>query len=109
MEFGEYQKLARKTALYSGAGNNFAYPALGLCGEAGEVAEKIKRVVRDGRREVSESEKKEISKEIGDVLWYLANLASELDLNFGDIARDNIAKLKSRQERGVLHGSGDNR
>jgi NTP pyrophosphatase (non-canonical NTP hydrolase) len=109
MEFGEYQKLARTTAMYAGAGNNFAYPALGLCGETGEVAEKIKRVIRDGRDSVSEKEKIEISKEIGDVLWYLANLAAELDLDFDDVARENIAKLKSRKERGVLHGSGDNR
>ncbi len=109
MEFGEYQKLARETAMYSGAGSNFAYPALGLCGEAGEVAEKVKRIVRDGRKEATAEEIKEISKEIGDVLWYLANLAAELGLEFDSIACENIEKLKSRRERGVLHGSGDNR
>lgn len=109
MEFNEYQKTARKTAVYSGAGNNFAYPALGLCGEAGEVAEKIKRVVRDGRDKVTARETEEISKELGDVLWYVANLAQELGLKLEDIAAENLAKLSSRRERGVLHGSGDNR
>jgi NTP pyrophosphatase (non-canonical NTP hydrolase) len=109
MNFNEYQKLARETAIYSGAGKNFAYPALGLCGEAGEVAEKIKRVVRDGRDSVTPEEVKEISKELGDVLWYVANLAAELGLELDAIAGDNIEKLKSRRERGVLHGAGDNR
>ena len=109
MQFNEYQKSARQTAIYSDAGKNFAYPALGLCGEAGEVAEKIKRVVRDGRDSVTPEEVKEISKELGDVLWYVANLAAEIGLNLDDIATENIEKLKSRKERGVLHGSGDNR
>lgn len=95
--------------MYSGAGSNFAYPALGLCGEAGEVAEKIKRVVRDGRKEVTARETEEISKELGDVLWYVANLAQELGLKLDDIASENLAKLKSRRDRGVLHGTGDNR
>lgn len=109
MDFNEYQKLARQTAIYSGAGKNFAYPALGLCGEAGEVAEKIKRVVRDGRTEISPEEIKEISKELGDVLWYVANLAREVGLDLDTIASENITKLQSRRDRGVLHGSGDNR
>ncbi len=109
MDFTEYQKSARRTAIYSGAGKNFAYPALGLCGEAGEVAEKIKRVVRDGRMEITEEEIKEISKELGDVLWYIANLATEIGLDLDAIARENIEKIRSRKDRGVLHGSGDNR
>jgi len=109
MEFNEYQKLARKTAIYANAGENFIYPVLGLCGETGEVAEKIKRLVRAGRNLPSEEELDAISKELGDVLWYLANLAWELNLDFDKIASQNIAKLKSRDERGVLHGSGDER
>jgi len=109
MEFDEYQKIARKTAVYSGAGKNFAYPALGLCGEAGEVAEKIKRIVRDGRTAITDDETKELSKELGDVLWYVANLAHEVGLNLDNIAKENLEKLESRRERGVLHGSGDNR
>lgn len=109
MEFNEYQKSARATAVYSGAGKNFAYPALGLCGEAGEVAEKIKRIVRDGRDSITPGEVKEISKELGDVLWYVANLAAEVGLELEGVASENLEKLKSRKERGVLHGSGDNR
>jgi NTP pyrophosphatase (non-canonical NTP hydrolase) len=109
MEFNEYQKMARGTAIYAGAGNNFIYPALGLCGESGEVAEKIKKIIRDGNGVVSEEQKRELEKELGDVLWYVANLGVELGLEMDDIASKNIAKLKSRQDRGVLHGSGDNR
>lgn len=109
MEFKEYQKLARETAIYSGAGSNFVYPALGLCGETGEVAEKIKRIVRDNDNLVNDERRADSEKELGDVLWYVANLAVELGLDMDDIARKNIAKLKSRQERDVLHGFGDNR
>ena len=109
MEFNEYQKIARTTATYSGAGENFAYPALGLCGESGEVAEKIKRIIRDGRRQATNEESRDISKELGDVLWYIANLAHELNLKLDDIAMENVAKLNSRAQRGVLHGRGDNR
>jgi len=109
MEFNEYQKIARTTAIYAGAGKNFVYPVLGLCGETGEVAEKIKKIIRDGGGVVTEEQKRELEKELGDVLWYIANLGVELGLEMDDIASKNIAKLKSRQERGVLHGSGDNR
>ncbi|MCU0653587.1 MAG: nucleoside triphosphate pyrophosphohydrolase family protein [Candidatus Pacebacteria bacterium] len=109
MDFNAYQKQARATAMYNGAGKNFAYPALGLCGEAGEVAEKVKRIVRDGRREATAEEVEAISKELGDVLWYIANVASEFGLDLDVIARQNLEKLASRKDRGVLHGSGDNR
>ncbi len=109
MEFNEYQKLARGTAIYAGAGKNFVYPALGLCGESGEVAEKIKKIVRDNDNVVDDKRREELKKELGDVLWYIANLAVELDLSLEDVAQENIAKLQSRKERGVLHGSGDNR
>jgi len=109
MEFNEYQKMARQTAIYSGAGKNYIYPVLGLCGESGEVAEKIKKIIRDGGGVVSEDQRRELEKELGDVLWYIANLGVELGLEMDDIASKNIAKLKSRQDRGVLHGSGDNR
>src|SRR5512137_1719808 len=103
MEFNEYQKMARATAIYAGAGKNFIYPVLGLCGEAGEVAEKIKKIIRDGDGVVTEEQKRELEKELGDVLWYIANLGVELGLEMDDIAEKNIAKLKSRQDRGVLH------
>jgi len=109
MEFSDYQKEARKTAIYPNSGKNFVYPTLGLAGEAGEVAEKIKKVIRDGNGAVSGEKKEELSKELGDVLWYAANLAEELGLNLDDIAKRNLEKLKSRQERGKLKGDGDNR
>ena len=109
MEFSDYQKEARKTAIYPNLGKNFVYPTLGLAGEAGEVAEKIKKVIRDGNGVVSDEKKEELSKELGDVLWYVANLAEELGSNLDDIAKRNLEKLKSRQERGKLKGDGDNR
>lgn len=109
MTFKEYQEEARKTAIYPNLGNNFIYPTLGLAGEAGEVAEKIKKVLRDSNGVVSEEKKQELTKELGDVLWYIANLSAELGLSMEDVALKNLEKLKSRQERNELHGSGDNR
>ena len=109
MTFEEYQKLSRKTAIYPDKDNNFIYPTLGLTGEAGEVAEKIKRVLRDNNRVVDDLKKQEIKKELGDVLWYLSQIATELDLSLNDIACFNIEKVNSRQERNKLSGDGDNR
>ncbi len=109
MEFNEYQKQSRKTAMYPEIGKSFVYPTLGLVGEAGEVAEKIKKVMRNDEGELSDEKRAELQKEIGDVLWYLAQLATELDLTLEDIAITNIEKLQSRKERGVLHSEGDNR
>ncbi len=113
MNFDEYQKEAKKTALYKDVGDNFIYPTLGLAGETGEVVEKMKKIYRNDNilsaRDISEEKKREVGKEMGDVLWYLAQLASELDLTLEDIACMNIEKLASRKERGVLHSEGDNR
>jgi len=109
MTFQEYQEEARKTAIYPNKDNNFVYPTLGLAGEAGEVAEKIKKVIRDGNGIVSEEKKVEITKELGDVLWYVANLAKELGISLEEVAQKNLEKLQSRQQRNELHGSGDNR
>ena len=109
MEFAEYQKKSRKTAKYPDAGSNFVYPTLGLSGESGEVAEKVKKIIRDDGGEVLPEKKKEIEKELGDVLWYLAQLATEFGLELDDIAEKNIEKLYSRLERGTIGGSGDNR
>ena len=108
MTFGEYQRKAVATAIY-GAGNRVVYPTLGLCGEAGEVAEKIKKVLRDKEGVFLVEDKEQIKKELGDVLWYIANIANDLFINMDDIAKGNIEKLNSRKERGVIHGSGDNR
>ena len=105
--FDEYQKESRKTALYPDIGNNFIYPTLGLVGEAGEVAEKIKKILRDDDGKISPEKSDLLKKELGDVLWYIANLSIELGLSMGDIAEHNIEKLKSRLERNKIHGSGD--
>lgn len=109
MDFEEYQKLSRRTALYPNKDNNFVYPTLGLSGEAGEVAEKIKKVLRDKNGVVDEATKADLAKELGDVLWYMAQIATELGLSLDEIAQTNIAKLADRQKRDRLGGSGDNR
>ena len=108
MELSEYQRLSRRTAEYP-RGAWLAYPALGLAGEAGEVAEHAKKAIRDDGGSVSEERRGAIAKELGDVLWYLAQLASELDLDLDEVAQLNLDKLLSRQRRGVLSGSGDDR
>ena len=109
MNFTVYQKRARKTAVYPNLGNNFVYPTLGLTGEAGEVAEKIKKAIRDKNGLIDKNTRRELKKELGDVLWYLANLATEVGLSLEEIARTNLKKLASRKKRGKIHGSGDNR
>ena len=109
MNFTEYQNLALSTAIYPMMYKK-VYPALGLCGEAGEVAEKIKKVIRDGVDYGYEEEfKAELTKELGDVLWYVAALASDLDISLNEIAENNLLKLASRKKRNKIGGSGDNR
>ncbi|HEY4996453.1 MAG TPA: nucleoside triphosphate pyrophosphohydrolase family protein [Solirubrobacteraceae bacterium] len=108
MELSEYQRLARRTAQYPRAAW-LAYPALGLAGEAGEVAEHAKKAIRDDGGSISPERRTAMSKELGDVLWYVAQLASELELDLDEIAQGNLEKLLSRQRRGVLSGSGDER
>ena len=109
MTFSEYQKESRKTALYPDKDHNFVYPTLGLAGESGEVSEKIKKVIRDKGGVIDESDREALAKELGDVLWYVSQIATEVGLELDRIANLNIEKLASRLERGVLHGSGDNR
>lgn len=109
MDFDQYQKLARSTAVDPDLGNNYVYPVLGLGGEAGEIQEKIKKVIRDKNGIIDDGTRKAIELELGDLLWYLSNLASELKLSLADIARSNIAKLVSRTERDKIHGEGDER
>jgi len=106
MNFNEYQKAARETSVYPEE-YSIIYPTLGLTGEAGEVAEKVKKHLRDG---TSLATLKEVlSKELGDVLWYVAAICTDLELDLGDVARANIFKLQDRKIRGVLGGSGDER
>ncbi len=109
MDFNEYQRQSRKTAVYPDAGKNMVYPTLGLAAEAGEVANKVKKVFRDHSGVFSVEHKEKISDEVGDVLWYCAQIATELGLSFDAIAKNNLTKLFSRMDRGVLSGDGDNR
>jgi NTP pyrophosphatase (non-canonical NTP hydrolase) len=115
MNLNDYQKQAIKTDLL---GNGKTVPVtdpayiakiLGLVGEAGEVAEKYKKIIRDKEGVVSEVDKQELTKEIGDVLWYVSALAQYLGVSLEDVARANLDKLHSRKLRGTQRGSGDNR
>lgn len=109
MTFNEYQEAAARTAVYPDRGGQVGimYAALGLNGESGEVAEKIKKMIRDA---LPVAEVREVvKKELGDVLWYAAELATQFSLSFDEVADANVQKLLSRQERHVLHGSGDDR
>ena len=109
MEFKTYQKRSRLTAQYPNLGSNNIYPTLGLVGEAGEVAEKVKKVIRDKKGIFDEESKKAIKKELGDVLWYLSNLCTEFDFRLEDVAMENLEKLKLRAAKGKISGSGDDR
>jgi NTP pyrophosphatase (non-canonical NTP hydrolase) len=109
MRLSDYQQRSRATAVYPQAGDNLLYPTLGLCGEAGEVAEKVKKMVRDDGGVLSDERRAALSKELGDVLWYVAQLATEADLDLDEIAGANLEKLLSRRRRNVLTGSGDDR
>lgn len=106
MNFNAYQDAARKTALYADA-YRVTYPALGLASEAGEVAGKVKKVLRDHAGDFDQDQIAAIKDELGDVLWYVATLAADLGLPLDDIASHNIDKLRSRQARGTIQGDGD--
>src|SRR4051812_15641246 len=107
MDFETYQKQSRETAVYPNSGSNYIYPTLGLAGETGEVAEKIKKAVRDHNGVIDDARRADIEKELGDVLWYVSQIASELGLSLDQVAAKNIEKLLSRKARNVLTGSGD--
>ncbi len=109
MDFQQYQTESRKVVQYPDAGHNFIYPTLGLAGEAGEVADKIKKVIRNDGGLVSESVRQDLAKELGDVLWYVSQVATELNLQLDDIARGNLEKLQDRLARNVIRSTGDNR
>jgi len=108
MNFNEYQSMAVSTAIYPEYTKIF-YPALGLSGEVGELCNKIKKVYRDKNGEFTEETKQQLAGEIGDTLWYISALANDLGLHLDDIAQNNLLKLTSRKERGVIGGNGDNR
>ncbi len=109
MDFSTYQTKSRKTALYPAIGHPVIYPTLGLTNEAGEVAGKIKKIFRDKNGVIGEAERAALKGELGDVLWYLSQVCTELDLSLDEVAEANIEKLYSRLERGKIGGDGDNR
>lgn len=113
MLFNEYQQAALGTASYPDKGENLIYPALGLAGESGEAVDKIKKLWRNKGitkgKDLSEEDRVELLKEIGDALWYIAALATEAGATLHDVAMLNIKKLQDRRERGVINSQGDNR
>jgi NTP pyrophosphatase (non-canonical NTP hydrolase) len=107
-DFRSYQLSATSTAIYPSQ-YKILYPALGLAGEAGEVANKVKKIVRDGPDKMPKDWRDQLASEIGDVLWYCAALATDLNLSLSTIAAQNEEKLRRRKEASTLGGSGDNR
>jgi NTP pyrophosphatase (non-canonical NTP hydrolase) len=109
MDFSDYQTRARDTAQYPVIGHRVVYPTLGLANEAGEVAGKIKKIFRDKSGVIGPEEMRALEAELGDVLWYLAQVATELGLSLDSIADHNIAKLLDRKSRDAIYGDGDDR
>lgn len=108
MDFDTYQMKSDSTAIYP-EDKAIEYLTLGLCSEAGEVAGKIKKIIRDDNSNISEEQKQQLEAELGDVLWYVSQLALELGVSLGRVAAKNIEKLSSRHARDVIKGSGDSR
>ena len=108
VDFNSYQRSSVTTAIYPDQ-HKITYPALGMAGEAGEVANKVKKLIRDGPDKRPDTWREDIASEIGDVLWYCATLADDLNLTLGMIASQNLAKLQKRKDKGTLGGSGDTR
>ena len=109
MDFKAYQTESRKTAQVVQCNHSIAYPTLGLVNEAGEFAGKIKKIFRDKNGIISPEDRQALKGELGDVLWYLTQLCTELDLTLEEVAAANLEKLFSRLERGKIAGDGDNR
>lgn len=110
MDFSQYQRKTEETAIYPRKGNQgIIYCALGLTGEAGEVAEKVKKVLRDENGVFTEEKRREIAKEVGDVLWYCSQISYELGFPLESVAWNNLEKLQDRKTKGMLKGNGDNR
>lgn len=108
-DFDIYQRESRKTALYPSIGHPMVYPTLGLANEAGEVAGKVKKIFRDKEGQITEETRQALKQELGDVLWYLAQVCTELNLSLADVASANLEKLFSRLERQQIQGDGDYR
>ena len=113
MNFDEYQKKAAKYDFFEATEDlmrpGFLEKVLGLAGEAGETADKIKKIIRDKNGEMSEEDRLAVTKELGDVLWYIAGIARYLNFPLTEVAQNNLDKLESRYQRNKLHGEGDER
>ena len=109
MNLNDYQKLALRTANTKDTKNEFFHLILGLVGESGEVAEKVKKIIRDQDSDLSKIDVEDFKKELGDVLWHIAVLADYFEMPLEEVAQANVDKLASRQKRGKIGGSGDNR
>ena len=109
MNLDDYQKAALRTAAPRDKKNEFLHLVLGLVGESGEIAEKVKKIIRDHDSDLSKVDIEDLKKELGDVMWYIAVIADYFDIPLSEVGEKNIEKLASRQKRGVLGGSGDNR
>lgn len=108
LTLNQYQQMALETAVYPKE-YKVVYPALGMNGEAGEVADKVKKIIRDNNCELTDEKKKAIALEVGDVMWYCATLANDLGYTLEEIGQMNYDKLHSRQQRGKIGGDGDYR
>ncbi len=109
MDFKTYQKLAHRTALYPKIGKSFVYPVLGLGGEVGELLNKVKKIFRDKKGRLTKEAKLAIKGELGDILWYVAEIATAFNFSLEEVAKENIEKLKDRAKRGKIKGEGDKR
>lgn len=110
INFREYQQGAMSTAIYPGKGQgDWTYPALGLAGETGEISEKLKKALRDDGGRMTDERRAALKKELGDVLWYIAALSTELGLDMQQIAEENLAKLAQRKQNNRIRGDGDDR
>ena len=107
--FHEYQQESRKTWSLIHTDNAIVYPTLGLTNEAGEVAGKVKKIFRDRGGVITEEDREALKQELGDVLWYLTQICTDLGLSLEEVAEANLTKLFSRQERCQIRGDGDNR
>ena len=105
--FNTYQQQAMSTAVYPRIGHNISYPTLGLCGEAGEIANKVKKIDRDDKGVITQARREELIDELGDVLWYIAAAAHELNISLSEVASRNIKKLNARKQKNTLTGDGD--
>jgi len=109
MDFNKYQEEAYKFAIYPKKGSNYEYPLKGLFSEVGEIADKFKKIERDRNYIITDADVSEITKELGDALWYISQIAWELDVSLDVVAQVNLHKLKNRKENNTIKGSGDNR